>query len=440
MTPLEFLNEERENVEFTLLETLRHDYVPERSRAFFQECVDRLGAIKRSIDALDRENATGIRENIQQLRSLANWIALIERSHLGEFSWPFAMLLEDIAKALLWDINSRRRPQGVVTHVIADGGSTYRIQPEKVTGAGAKRRFVIVSFPRQLKHHVLLHSIFGHELGHSALITQYGKTVAGPIRPTLVAEGPLENTTKMAAWLGDANAPADVAARMARLKHDDGPFQVHPDMLESWKKELLCDLIGLLLFGPAFLASHRVLLSSDSFRPHVPIGPESTHPPYAIRVRALTDAMHVLEWDKCVCAPGTNAYEAEAIFLEKICASDGDGWSQVFRRENLLATLNHLQAHIPESCRYNPPNPDILKELIERIAQGRPPICANIDEQGNPLLRHVTLDEVLYAGWTYWYGKAAPNPPRTLTFRQINHLCHLAILQQNAIGKHLARA
>ena len=48
----------------------------------------------------------------------------------------------------------------------------YRIVNEsQVPGASGKRRFVVVAFPRPLKHHVLLHSLFGHELGHTALYT-----------------------------------------------------------------------------------------------------------------------------------------------------------------------------------------------------------------------------------------------------------------------------
>ena len=53
-----------------------------------------------------------------------------------------------------------------IIHVIAEGEG-YQIVYEDISSS-VKSRFAIVAFPRSLKHHVLLHTIFGHELGHTA--------------------------------------------------------------------------------------------------------------------------------------------------------------------------------------------------------------------------------------------------------------------------------
>jgi hypothetical protein len=90
MSPLEFLHEEFENVKRALKETLRHDYVPERSKAYYDECVARLAEISKSISGVSPTDDVRIAGHVNELSLLAHWISFIERSHLGEFSWPFA--------------------------------------------------------------------------------------------------------------------------------------------------------------------------------------------------------------------------------------------------------------------------------------------------------------------------------------------------------------
>src|SRR5438309_2692884 len=101
MGPLEFLHEEFENVKRALKETLRHDYIPERSKEYYDECGARLAEIKKAILVVAPADVQTIAAIVDELSHLANWISLIERSHLGEFSWPFAEQLDRLARALL---------------------------------------------------------------------------------------------------------------------------------------------------------------------------------------------------------------------------------------------------------------------------------------------------------------------------------------------------
>jgi hypothetical protein len=103
MRPLEFLREEFQNVERALQETLRLDYGPEQSAEFYDECARRLDRIRRQIapGALAESDHQSIAAHLGDLGYIATLISLIERSRLGEFSWPFADELRDLAKALL---------------------------------------------------------------------------------------------------------------------------------------------------------------------------------------------------------------------------------------------------------------------------------------------------------------------------------------------------
>ena len=120
MTPLEFLQEEFDNVELALGETLRYDYGPERSRPYYDECAARLTRIKNTLAKISATDVQTIRDCLDELSSLARWISLIERSHLGEFSWPFAEELREIAKSLLTEKNLKKAAVSPIIHIIAE--------------------------------------------------------------------------------------------------------------------------------------------------------------------------------------------------------------------------------------------------------------------------------------------------------------------------------
>ena len=101
MTPHEFLEQQARNVEQALTETLRYDYGPKSTWDYYEECRKRLDLIKLAISTTLPTNYQGIEARIDELTSLSVWISLIERSRLGEFSWPFAEALRNMARELL---------------------------------------------------------------------------------------------------------------------------------------------------------------------------------------------------------------------------------------------------------------------------------------------------------------------------------------------------
>ena len=186
MNPFTFLQEECESVREALNETLRHDYGPERSLDYFDECRLRLDFIRDAIIDEPDMGADTIAAYMRSLSAIGSRISLIERSHLGEFSWPFAEAIREVAEQLFCE----KQLEGIllppIVHVVAEG-MHYQIVEDALPLIGRKR-IVVVAFPRQLKHHVLLHSIFGHELGHTALnSTGPGGVIAMQVMPALKA-------------------------------------------------------------------------------------------------------------------------------------------------------------------------------------------------------------------------------------------------------------
>jgi hypothetical protein len=149
MRPLEFLREEHRNVERALQETLRHDYGPELSDEFYGECAIRLDRIKDRISpsSIAESDDQSIATILGELGYVANLISLIERSRLGEFSWPFADELRGLARSLLEESDMFGHKTHPIIHVVADGRG-YRIWNEDIVqAASSSRRFAIVLFP-----------------------------------------------------------------------------------------------------------------------------------------------------------------------------------------------------------------------------------------------------------------------------------------------------
>src|SRR6185312_16900882 len=126
MTPLEFLREEFQSAQRLLRETLRHDYGPAQSSDYYGECELRLDGIAKDIPSIGPSDRRKISTYFEQLNYLNTFVLLIERSRLGEFSWPFAYELREMADLLL----SERDLQGTllppITHIVAEGQG-YRI-------------------------------------------------------------------------------------------------------------------------------------------------------------------------------------------------------------------------------------------------------------------------------------------------------------------------
>ncbi|MGY3388741.1 hypothetical protein ACVWW6_001332 [Bradyrhizobium sp. USDA 3311] len=444
MENLDFLREEFLSVKAALDETLRHDYgSARRSKDYFEECMHRLDFIGDKIAETAPEDAADVADLMESLSALGSRICLIERSRLGEFSWPFAAAIEEIA-GKIFVRKHMSEPKPPIVHVIAEG-MYYQIVNDKRASYG-RRRIMIVAFPRQLKHHVLLHSLFGHELAHTAAMTPETTSDVDPaviVRDAmaLFEDGPLRDETTATEWFKRPDAPDQVK----RVLSNDPNFRFRGKSLRSWRREIVCDLFGLLLFGPSFAAAHRMILEPVSGNPERLISDESTHPPFMVRRRAITQAVKSLGWNEPVCGIDVPLVrEAEAEFLAYTSGDSATTWPDVLSPDQLKKVLDLLkEIFAPHAgVAYSKPNPSQLNELVDRLALCRPPIIQRIDAAGNLSTEEVTTHHCLYAGWTFWFGRAKLREARLseyprlpeLDFLKTNKLCDHALLQQRAIA------
>jgi hypothetical protein len=442
MTPLEFLREEFDSVERALGETLRYDYGPERSRPYYDECGARLARIKTAILKIAPGDIQTIRDRLDELSSLAGWISLIERSHLGEFSWPFAEELRDMAKALLAEKSLSKTVISPIIHIIAEGEGYQIVYERQVPTASGEHRFAVIAFPRPLKHHVLLHTIFGHELGHTALHTTgaggAGLILQSDVMTALTSSGPMTSAAKMTAWLNDPKAPREIKNELSQYSAWAGrPYAFEDYDQQQWLDELICDLFGLLLFGPGFAAAHETILRPAHPSPYRIDLLDPTHPPYAVRHKMLKRAMQLLRWDQPVTAAKHKTYhQAEIELLTYAMRDPYVPWSDLFGDLQLKNAIKGVQKVFSKygSLGYKQPDGDKLVALVERLTNRLPPIIADIDQAGKPQLSKVEISQTLYAGWVYWVGRKKLVKKDPLSFLLANKLCDRALLQQRAIN------
>lgn len=435
MDPFLYVQEEFDNVKRALDESLRYDYGPGQTVDYYDECRFRLDNIGLELTRLRESGHGSIPQVVAHLSDLANRLTLIERSHLGEFSWPFADAIRSIASSLLLE-DDLEQPVEPIIHMIAEGTS-YQISSEQIVGAIKRRRLYTVAFPRQLKHHVLMHALFGHELGHATFYSSRpaglfssGEMLSQRIMTVLRREGPLRDSASTMAWLRSENASQPVRDKMARVTGS-----ITESSLAHWLVELVCDLFGLAIFGPSFAAAHRTFLE-PSCRTHYEFEIEKTsHPAYALRRNVLVGAMRSQQWLTPVTSTANpDLRKAEEEMLGYIGDEDFGPWATVFTQEQLAETMEIISRHFTASGTplARRPSEQTLNAIVGRIVNHLPPIREDIDDEGVSTTYEVRLEEQLYAGWTYWLGRTEldANP---LSFYQLNQLCDLALLQQQAI-------
>jgi dCTP deaminase len=111
----------------------------------------------------------------------------------------------------------------------------------------------------------------------------------------------------------------------------------------------------------------------------------------------------------------------------------------------ILAQFDRIFAPYP-AIAYQLPARTVVKALVEKLTLGRPPILDRVDSSGVSTQDEVPIQHCLYAGWCEWFGrndlrqeKIKEHPRlKELTFFEINRLCEMALLQQQAINRATA--
>ncbi len=412
LDPKLFLLTECENVSRLLSNTLRYAYSSASSAEVYGECLARLRIIRSRIRGARAEDTDRLNELSIHLSKLSQLIGRVERSHIEEFSWPFAAALEDLARRVCSTEQGDATPLFFIS--ADDELFSYQIRTEEDDPGLMERPLFNIIFPRSLKHFALLHPILGHEVGHAAYaIPSLGAALESSVTRILVSGSALDDFTKFAEW---------AAASGTDLDADESTQAVL-----SWPEEFYCDLFGLLLMGPSYIgANHTLLLGLQDL--------SDTHPGSLTRCWAIAHAIDVMGWSSIDCDPESRLGRAVAAFFGKLRATA----EAVPDNLRLLKPANVRQATVAladilrkKGVLFETPNADLLERLTESLLRGCPPVATTVTESLEIFNERVDFRTILYAGWLAWSNKQSA--VSDLSFLDINMLCDRGLLQQNAV-------
>lgn len=447
MKAKDFLLNECSNLGNVLEETLRYEYGIEGSRVFYEECDHRLKQIKSLITATPETASPALSEHFYKLEELSSLISRIERSSLKEYSWPFLEEFKEISLAACTDPNTTQldakgNPYPPQVHVLSEGGlSSYQIHVDG-RRVPSRRRILTIFFPRTLKHYVLLHPILGHEMGHAIYsIAAYENQLDKIVHDCLILKSPHFTTNStITDWLyKDANiTPKSIQVFLsvieAELNVDKSNILTDYVDFEAWLEEFLCDFIGLLMFGPSFLAALCDLLYSiDSSGSEI----GNYHPPSACRVNTLIVAAQILGYDQLKFDADIQGAVDE--FWKSIYDKRQiDTWFDVFTEYQIKNTIEALSAFLNphKNAIYPSPTTQRVQPLIKKLLKKIPPVGYEFEieienEIEKPKLKfdsNVDFRDILFAGWI-----AASCKDPILEFEDANRLCEYGLLQQRSI-------
>jgi hypothetical protein len=428
------LLEECKNVEALLDGTLRHEYGLDGSQDFYNECFTRLKFIQQQLSNSAETDLNSLSKWGGELNELSRLICRIERSSLGEYSWPFVEELKKMASAIC--IQASASEESSKIYVLADGGlDAYRIFPEPKRPSHRQRLLLTIVFPKTLKHLVLFHSILGHELGHAIWrCSKHEQTLKNDAWTKFSGvPGVFADPAATLAHIYAAQAPAEVQTRLGLMENALGINQGNFWNWASWQlwvEEILCDFIGLATFGPSFVGAQCSLL--PSINPHV-YGFGKGHPASAWRINLILRGAKLLGYD--VLPPeGHPARPSVEVFWKAMnSVRSADPWYDVLSDAQLLAALTGvtslLQKYPPSG--YTHPDFDLVWDLLSKVQRGIPPTSSCLKDDGKPSMSKCDFRHILYAGWIASVQTGATD------FGDLNRLCEHGIMQQRAIDIQL---
>lgn len=429
LSPKAFLLQECANVRDVLDETLRYKYGADGSKDFYDECLIRLESTEAGIRGCEETDHDQLAVFSKLLQRLTYLIARIERSSIGEYSWPFVEELKDLAAGICSEATLTHDSTPPQIHVLSQGEFGYSIDPEQSRPSASRRKILTIVLPRTLKHFVLLHAILGHEIGHAIYANAKHQRQLKHVRRTHLGKtgNVLESSATTAARMFDKDAPFPVKQHLiVRSMRQEADLYRFSDW-DAWVEEVLCDLIGLVSFGPSYVAAAwHLLLAMDPTG--LRWGPD--HPPIAWRLNMLLDGASILGMDTVSSGDATTDAAAknfwDAIRAKRYTAP----WCDIIDRASLTDALNEiralLDAHPPAAY---PSNPDrLLPGLLKDLRNLVPPAGFAVEQDDSLTLQQIDFRHILYAGWIH--GHSTDIDQKTL-----NRLCEHAIMQQRAVKK-----
>ena len=326
-----------------------------------------------------------LNRNVTSMHEAAAWLNAVDEPglHIG-----ILYFLDEAANAII----------GVDADVVPVGDAGYqyatvswpftRILARLKRKPAAASRPVIVFFPPQETKTVLLHSLFTHELAHSAVIEH--ELVDDVLGAHLSEQRFKTDFAAAVKWL----------ARNRKLDTTEAEIELTKS-LASWVTELLCDAIATEYMGPTYpLAFATVVLSASWSEPN------HTHPPTTLRIGAMLGQLRERGWEPHLQStiPETLRWldgvggltHRPSVRLEKFLID----WSQRLAKDVRATAVARLGSHVYTPNDFDPVSQEVGELLSRQILPAQ-----LMDE------RPVDRRTIFLAGWLQVFDLYDDSPP-----------------------------
>jgi hypothetical protein len=377
--------------------------------------------------SIDWRNPDIVDSNVAQLqitdvliRILGEHIQYLDNAQTHKLPWSLILPMKTLVRQIMPEIEIILQPQWEYNYTIQPTslyemfyGMLTRYQsltPERNVGdllSGLNRNYYVVSFPACEKNNILLHSLLAHEIGH--------------LKSKDYFDGPREEQFLQA--VRDKVAPI-VENQLKEVPEDMGPLfqaQVTQELTQTaikrittiWQRgleELLSDMIGCFLLGPAVLFANMdfALQDLNGFDTK-PTEDNLFYPPWRMRLRNILVLLKDLSIlpvprDKFQVPEIADAVNRRLHFLEEIASNDSDKKEiedDAYTKIAYVEIEQDLQEAKPRlrkelSSLISTEFYDRLPHLVERLELGIPPNAweISIDER-----QAATVLEIINAAW-----------------------------------------
>jgi dCTP deaminase len=286
------------------------DFASDAPRHLAQTLLNIFGYLARVATAIETSiNWNGTDELIQKMtRSLRvlDWqvktfgahIRYVESARTDRLPWQVIPSFEKLVDALQPGAKVMLRPMWQYNYatIVSDLREVYlselveyefylpETDVESHIVAPLGRAFHIISFPALERDNILLHSVIGHELGH-LIATRLVEDAKGAFLALVQKDLEAETDTQLSGdGITGQNYPLWYQqARTARLTYNSNIA------LKFWERameEILADVVGAVLFGPAALFSTFEIALQSGFDLN-PSPQNEYYPPWRTRIREV---------------------------------------------------------------------------------------------------------------------------------------------------------
>ena len=272
-------------------------------------------ATKSIYKSIDWKNVNKIESSLALLqatdsivRDLGSHIRYVDGAQTQKLPWSFISPIEKYLKEFLPDIEIMFRPKWEYNYTIITTNlydyylntlSRYKIYASEKSLTDVlsplKKSFYIVSFPTIERKNILLHCLLGHEIGH--LVAKEYFTLQPRNQKLLQSIRDKVATIINNKYIEDKfpNVPPLFIPQLAQQTRQE-EIKKATKIWQKGLEEILSDIIGSFLFGPAVLFSTlEIALQDLNGLDNLPDEGNNYYPPWRMRLRNIFEVINDLE-------------------------------------------------------------------------------------------------------------------------------------------------